>query len=217
MMDLATARHQMIGQQLRTWGVLDERVLAAMEAVPRERFVPPAWRQLAYADMAIPLGGGRELAPPKIQGRALQVVLPQPGDQALEVACGAGYVTACLARLAARVTAVERDPALAAAARANLAALGAGNTEVLEGDALAMEFPRRFDVICVNGSVPRTPDRLEQLLTIGGRLFVVTGRAPVMHAMKVTRTGESEWHTESVFETCLPPLDEVCRPAEFVF
>jgi protein-L-isoaspartate(D-aspartate) O-methyltransferase len=117
-MDLATARYQMIGQQLRTWGVLDERVLEAIEAVPRERFVPPGWRQLAYADMEIPLGEGRELAPPKIQGRALQAVLPQPGDHALEVACGTGYLTACLARLAAQVTAVESDPVLAAAARA---------------------------------------------------------------------------------------------------
>jgi protein-L-isoaspartate(D-aspartate) O-methyltransferase len=216
-MDLATARYQMIGQQLRTWGVLDERVLEAIEAVPRERFLPPGWRQLAYADMEIPLGEGRELAPPKIQGRALQAVLPQPGDHALEVACGTGYLTACLARLAAQVTAMESDPVLAAAARANLAALGAGNAEVLEGDALATEFPQHFDVICVNGSLPGASERLEQLLAVGGRLFVVTGRAPVMHAMQVTRTGESEWRRESVFETCLPPLDEARRPAEFVF
>lgn len=207
----------MIGQQLRAWGVLDERVLEAMAAVPRERFVPPGWRQLAYADMEIPLGDGRELTPPKIQGRALQAVLPQPDEQALEIACGTGYLTACLAQLAAHVTAVEREPALAAATRRNLAALELGNVEVLEGDALAMEFPQRFDVICVNGSLPGAPARLEQLLAVGGRLFVVTGRAPVMHAMKVTRTGESEWHRESVFETCLPPLDEVRPAAEFVF
>lgn len=207
----------MIGQQLRTWGVLDERVLDAMEAVPREHFVPPDWRQLAYSDTEIPLATDRELAPPKIQGRALQAVLAQPAEQALEIACGTGYLTACLARLAARVTAVERDPTLAAAARRNLATLELGNVEVLEGDPLAMEFTQRFDVICVSGSLPGVPARLELLLAIGGRLFVVTGRAPVMHAMKITRTGESEWHRESVFETCLPPLDEVRPAAEFVF
>jgi len=216
-MDLATARQQMIGQQLRTWGVLDERVLEAMEAVPRERFVAADWRQLAYSDTEIPLAGERELAPPKIQGRALQAVLPQPDEQALEIACGTGYLTACLAQLAAHVTAVEREPALAAAARRNLAALELGNVEVLEGDALAMEFPQRFNVICVNGSLPGAPARLEQLLAVGGRLFVVTGRAPVMYAMRVTRSAESEWHRESVFETCLQSLDEVRPTAEFVF
>jgi protein-L-isoaspartate(D-aspartate) O-methyltransferase len=216
-MDLATARQQMIGQQLRAWGVLDERVLEAMETVPRERFVAADWRQLAYSDTEIPLTSERELAPPKIQGRILQTVLPQPDEHALEIACGTGYLAACLARLAARVTAVEREPALATAARSNLAALGLGNVEVLEGDALAMEFPQRFDVICVNGSLPGVPARLEQLLAVGGRLFVVTGRPPLMYAMKVTRAGESEWHRQSVFETCLPALDEVRPAPEFVF
>ena len=88
---------------------------------------------------------------------------------------------------------------------------------MLECDPLATEFQQHFDVICENGSIPGASERLEQLLAIGGRLFVVTGRAPVMHAMQVTRTGESEWRRESVFETCLPPLDEARLPAEFVF
>jgi protein-L-isoaspartate(D-aspartate) O-methyltransferase len=216
-MDLETAREQMVGQQLRAWDVLDERILDVMATLPRERFVPPDWQGLAYADTEIPLGHGKHLAPPKIQGRALQALLPQPGDRVLEIGCGTGYLTACLARLAGSVTGVELHPELAAAARRNLAALGIGNAEVLEGDGLAMEFPGRFEVVCVNGSLPDPTDRFERLLAVGGRLFVVTGRLPIMQAQKITRTNESEWRSENVFETCLPPLENARQTVEFVF
>jgi protein-L-isoaspartate(D-aspartate) O-methyltransferase len=216
-MNFATARQQMVGQQLRTWHVLDERVIDAMSDVPRQLFVPPDWQQLAYADTEIPLGHGRRLAPPEIQGRALQALLPQPGETALEIACGTGYLTACLARLARRVTGVESCPELAAAARRNLAALGIDNAEVLEGEGLVMEFADRFDVVCVTGSLPETSHRFERLLSIGGRLFVVVGKPPIMRASRVTRVGESEWRREGLFETCLPPLENTQGPPEFVF
>jgi protein-L-isoaspartate(D-aspartate) O-methyltransferase len=216
-MDLETAREQMIGQQLRAWDVLDERILAVMAALPRERFVPPDWQGLAYADTELPLGHGKHLAPPKIQGRALQALLPQPDERVLEIGCGTGYLTACLARLAGSVTAVELHPELAAAARRNLAALEIANAEVLQGDGLAMEFPGLFEVVCVNGSLPDGTDRLERLLAVGGRLFVVTGRRPIMQAQRITRIDESEWRAENVFETCLPPLENARQTVEFVF
>lgn len=216
-MNFATARQQMVGQQLRTWHVLDERVIDAMSDVPRQLFVPPDWQQLAYADTEIPLGHGRRLAPPEIQGRALQALLPQPGEIALEIGCGTGYLTACLARLAGRVTGVESSPELAAVARRNLAALGIDNAEVLEGDGLVMEFASRFDVVCVTGSLPEASPHFESLLSIGGRLFGVFGKPPIMRALRITRVGESEWRREGVFETCLPPLDSVQKTQEFVF
>ena len=162
----------MVGQQLRAWDVLDGRVLDVMEALPRERFVPPEWRGLAYADAEIPLGAGKLLAPPKLQGRALQALLPQPDDNVLEIGAGTGYMTACLALLTHSVTAVELHPELAAAARSNLAALDIRNADVVEGDALAMEFPPEFDVICVNGSLPVAEPRLARLL----RAAVCRGR-----------------------------------------
>jgi len=207
----------MVGQQLRAWDVLDERVLDVMEALPRERFVPPEWRGLAYADAEIPLGAGKLLAPPKLQGRALQALLPQPGDNVLEIGAGTGYMTACLALLAHSVTAVELQPELAAAARSNLAALDIRNADVVEGDALAMEFPPEFDVICVNGSLPVAEPRLARLLRPGGRLFLVAGKPPLMEALRVTRHGDDAWTTEKLFETCLPPLENARQPAEFVF
>ena len=207
----------MVSQQLRAWDVLDERVLQVMEALPRECFVPPAWQGLAYADAEIPLGEGKLLAPPKLQGRALQALLPQADDNVLEIGTGTGYMTACLALLARRVTSVELHPALAEAARHNLAALDIRNVEVVEGDGLAMEFPPEFDVICVNGSLPVAEPRLQRLLRPGGRLFVVTGKPPVMEAMRVTRQDDETWTSEKLFETCLPRLENARQPAEFVF
>lgn len=219
-MNLDAARHQMIGQQLRAWDVLDGRVLDVMGALPREQFVPPELRALAYADTDLPLEAGRRLAAPKLQGRALQALLPQPSEEALEIGSGTGYLTACLAALADRVTGVESDAGLAAQARSNLAAVGAGNATVLEGDGLTMEFAQCFDVVCVNGSLPddaATLERLRRLLKMGGRLFVVTGRPPIMQARRIVRAGESEWTGATVFETCLPPLAEAPKTPEFVF
>lgn len=219
-MNLDAARHQMIGQQLRAWDVLDGRVLGVMGALPREQFLPLELRALAYADTDLPLGPGRRLAAPKLQGRALQALLPQPTDEALEIGSGSGYLTACLAALAGQVTSTESDSAMAVHSRDNLAAVGVGNATVLEGDGLSMEFPGRFDVICVNGSLPDDAgmlDRLRRLLKMGGRLFVVTGRPPIMQARRILRTGESEWSDATVFETCLPPLIDAPHTPEFVF
>lgn len=219
-MDFETAREQMIGQQLRAWQVLDERVLEVMATLPREQFVPPGWRELAYADTAIPLGHGKSLAPPRIQGRALQAVLPRPDEQSLEIGSGTGYLSACLGSLCDAVVSVELHPELLAAARRNLAALGIHNVELREGEGLAMELPAEFDVICVNGSLPcpdRHLDHLQRLLRPGGRLFAVTGRPPVMEALRITRSGDAQWTRESLFETCLPPLEKIQRDEEFVF
>lgn len=210
----------MIGQQLRAWDVLDERVLDVMAELPREQFLPQALQALAYADTDLPLGPDRQLAAPKLQGRALQALLPQPSDEVLEIGSGTGYLTACLAALAGRVTGVESDAGLAARARSNLAAVGVRNATVLEGDGLGIESPGRFDVICVNGSLPdddATLARLSRLLKIGGRLFVVTGRPPLMQARRIVRAGESEWTGTTLFETCLPPLAEAPKTQEFVF
>src|ERR1700743_1230512 len=97
------AREQMIEQQLRTWNVLDERALETVRAIPRERFVPPAWRELAFADCEISLPHGRRMLRPMVVGRILQDLELRGGEEILEIGTGSGYLTACLARLGGRV------------------------------------------------------------------------------------------------------------------
>ncbi|MEJ2514950.1 MAG: protein-L-isoaspartate O-methyltransferase [Gammaproteobacteria bacterium] len=207
----------MIGQQLRAWGVLDEHVLDVMRNLPRERFVPPEWAALAYADAAIPVGQGKTLPPPKIQGRILDALDPKPGDSALEIGTGTGYLTACLARLTSHVTSVEIHDELSDIARANLEATGIRNVRLLVDDAFAMEFSRRYDVIAVNGSLPVRHERFENLLAIGGRMFELVGSAPVMQAWLIVRKSDRQFSRQELFETCLPALENAPRPEAFVF
>jgi len=216
-MNLEVAREQMIGQQLRAWGVLDERVLGVIREIPREAFVPAGWAGVAYADAAIPVGDGKSLPAPKIHGRMLQALDPQPGESVLEIGTGTGYLTACLSRLAGHVTSIEIHEDLSEAARANLERVGVRNVRLIVDDAFAMDFSRRYDVIAVNGSLPLPDERFERLLAVGGRMFVLTGSPPVMQASLVTRVGDDEWSRQHLFETSLPPLENAPRPEAFVF
>lgn len=217
---LARAHFNMIHQQVRPWGVLDERVLEALDRVPRERFVPDAYLSLAYADIDIPLGEGRHMLAPKLVGRLLQAVAVKPGDRALEIGTGTGYVGACLAHLGARVLSLEIDPGLAAAARTRLSSLGFGGVEVRAGDGLGGQIEGGpFDVIVVTGSLPseKALTGLRQQLTLDGRLFAVVGEAPAMAALLLTRVGGADYRRDSLFETCIDPLANAVEPERFVF
>jgi protein-L-isoaspartate(D-aspartate) O-methyltransferase len=217
-----SVREQMIEQQVRAWDVLDERVLAAMRAVPRELFVPAPQRFRAYADAEVPLPHGQHMLRPSVVGRILQALLPQPGESALEIGAGTGFVTACLRGLTARVRAVEIFPELVQAARANLAALAIGDVTVVDGDAmqsgvLGETTAERFGVIAVCGSLPRYDQRFEAALAVGGRLFVVVGEAPLMEARLVRRLADDHFSTESLFETVIDPLINAVPPPPFTF
>jgi protein-L-isoaspartate(D-aspartate) O-methyltransferase len=217
---LARARFNMIYQQVRPWGVLDERVLEALDRVARERFVPDAYLSLAYADIEIPIGDGQHMLPPRLVGRLLQAVAVRPGDRALEIGTGTGYVGACLACLGARVLSLEIDPVLAAQAKERLSAIGQGGVEVRVADGLAGRIEGGpFDVIAVTGSLPSEEGLkvLRQQLSVGGRLFAVVGEAPAMEAILITRLGASDDRQESLFETCVDPLANAVEPERFVF
>ncbi len=216
-MDVQLAREQMIEQQIRAWEVLDPNVLDVLADIPRERFAPPAYRNLAFADAQIPIGSGQVMLAPKIEGRLLQALSVQPGDQALEIGTGSGFMAACLAALGATVTSLELHAELAHGARQNLDAAGIANVEVRNEDGARLEGDKTYDVIAVTGSVPRFESSYAQALKVGGRLFVVVGDAPVMEAMLVTRTAASDWLHETLFETVIPPLENVTRPAPFEF
>src|SRR5690349_11087752 len=124
----------MVERQLRRRGIEDERVLAAMAAVPREAFVPPGVRTQAYADSALPIGEGQTISQPWIVAAICQALELTGGERVLEVGTGSGYSTAVLARLASRVFSVERLPGLAESARRALAASGAAGVELFVAD-----------------------------------------------------------------------------------
>jgi len=201
------ARFNMIEQQIRPWEVLDHRVLTVLGEIDRADFVPEPYRGLAYADCQIPLGGGARMLPPTVEGRMLQALLINPRDHVLEVGCGSGYITACLARLAGRVTSIDRRQELVDFASGNLAGYGAANVDFEQASHEQLDRAETYDAIAVNGSLAAIPENLKQALVVGGRLFVVVGRSPVMEAMLITRVSPSEWTEQSLFETDLPRLD----------
>jgi protein-L-isoaspartate(D-aspartate) O-methyltransferase len=214
---LDAARRQMIDQQVRAWEVLDDRVLAALAGVRREDFVPEGYREVAFADTAIPLAHGQHMLPPKVEGRILQALALQPDDEVLEIGTGSGFFAACLARLVRRVRSIEIYPDLAQGAVRALAAATVTNVTVETGDALQIGDSDRYDAIAVTGSLPVYDDRFERALKIGGRLFVVVGQAPVMEARLITRTGQDDWAADTLFETVIDPLINATQPPGFIF
>jgi protein-L-isoaspartate(D-aspartate) O-methyltransferase len=216
-MDTLAARHQMVDQQIRTWEVLDPRVLDALAAVPRETFVPAEYRELAFADTPIPIGLGQTMLAPKVQGRILQALGVNAGDSILEVGSGTGYLSACLSLLGATTHSVDIHAEFIARAQANLRVIAGTPVQFELRDAFAATAPREYDVIAVTGSLPVYDTRFERSLRTGGRLFVIVGTAPVMDAMLVRRVDTNEWIRESLFETVVEPLINAGAAQKFVF
>ena len=217
-MNLEQARENMIEQQIRTWEVLDSRVLEAMRAVAREDFVPTRHRKLAFSDLRIPIGHDQVMMKPVEQGRALQSLGLDGLEHVLEVGTGSGYLTACLAQLAGQVTSIERIESLAEQAKTKLSELGAGDITLQHGDVLTAEFAAEsFDAIVVTSSVAEVPDAFSHWLRPDGKLFIVRGHSPAMEALLLTRTQDGRWREESLFDTDLPRLIGAEDAPEFVF
>lgn len=215
--DYNQARELMVEQQVRPWDVLDTRVLGVLATLPRETFVPEIHRALAYADVEIPLGHGQKMMKPVVEGRTLQALLLQEGEEVLEIGTGGGYLAACMGALAREVVSLEIIPELAARARAQLDASGhGGNVRVEAADAMSYSTDRRFDAICVTAAMEVVPSRFLQWLRPGGRLFVVRGRSPVMEAVLVHNEVNGP-RIESLFETDLPYLAGAAPAPAFVF
>lgn len=224
--DIERARFNMIEQQIRPWDVLELDILALLERLHREDFVPLAHKALAFVDMQVPLAGdteqaladGRCMLEPKVEARMLQDLHVQPHEKVLEVGAGSGYMAALLASRAQRVVSLEIDPALAAMARENLHRAGIHNAEVREGDGsrgLAAEGP--FDVIVLSGSVAEVPAALLSQLKVGGRLGAVVGGEPMMRATFITRTGQASYTTDQPWDTVAPRLARFPEPSRFNF
>lgn len=217
-MNFDVARHNMLEQQIRPWEVLDRRVLDLIAQAPREDYVPEKYRQLAFADMGIPLGHGQFMMAPRVEARLLQALDIGPKDRILEIGTGSGYVTALLANFSGHVHSVEIVPEFKTSAERKLADHGIKNVTLEEGDG-AQGWDRHgpYDAVIITGSVPVLPETFRQSLAFGGRLIAIVGQPPVMEAKLIRRLDAENWNETSLFETELPPLINVKLPSTFVF
>jgi len=206
-MNLEQARHNMIELQVRSWEVLDTRVLDVLVRVPRENFVPAAYRNLAFADMTLPLGHGEVMMRPVVEGRLLQALALEGHEDVLEIGTGSGFLTACLASLSRRVASIDMHADFVEAAGRRLHDAAIENIELVTAEAVHEYQPGGvFDVLVVTGAVVAIPDRFHRWLKPGGRMFVIRGRSPVMEALLLHHEGEGRYREQSLFETDLPYL-----------
>ncbi|HTP45890.1 MAG TPA: protein-L-isoaspartate O-methyltransferase [Casimicrobiaceae bacterium] len=216
-MNFEQARFNMIEQQIRTWDVLDQKVLDLLFQVRRENFVPATYRALAFADLEIPLGDDECMWTPKMEARVLQELELEANDAALEIGTGSGYLTALLARSCAEVVSVEINARLSGEAKKNLAEAGIHNVRLEQGDGARGWRQELYDAIVLTGSTPVLPDSWLAQLRPGGRLFAVVGDAPVMSARLLRWTAPGAVAAEDLFETVITPLRNAPQPQRFVF
>lgn len=221
MTSFAAHRRTMVDCQLRTFDVSDRAVLAAMDEIPREEFVPPGQSQMAYGDQPIALsvgdGGPRTMLAPMVLARLIQALSIRARSRILDVGCGLGYSSAVFARLGADVAALESDGALAEACRANLAKAGPGSVRLSIGplaDGLAGEAP--YDAILINGAVEERPTRLLGQLADGGRLACLSNAGGAGRAVLYVRSGDA-FSDRMLFDAAAPLLAAFKRPPAFQF
>ena len=221
-LDTEKARFNMVEQQVRTWDVLDQSVLDLLFVVKREQFVPPAYRALAFADMAIPLrlgdwDSGESMWEPKMEARILQELGVRSQDRVLEIGTGSGYMAALLAHKADDVMSLEIEPRLKEFGEQNLRRAGVHNVRVQLADAFQLFDEARYDVIVVTGSLPIDTPRLADKLKVGGRMAAIVGQEPAMVAHIITRVTDNGFDTLNLFETGVKPLRNAPRPSGFKF
>jgi len=217
-MNIEQARFNMIEQQIRTWDVLDQDVLNLLSIVKRENFVPAAYRELAFADLELPLPEGQHMFAPRVEARVLQDLAVKKHESVLEIGAGSGYMAALLAHRARHVLTIDIKPELVELAKRNLAANGVLNAQVETGDgARGWIGAAPYDVICVSGGLPVLPQEMLEQLKVGGRLAAFVGVAPVMKAQIITRIDEKQFRVVDVFETYVEALINAVEPPRFKF
>ncbi|MDA0570958.1 protein-L-isoaspartate O-methyltransferase family protein [Burkholderia gladioli] len=217
-MNIDNARFNMIEQQIRPWEVLDPEVLSLLSVVKRELYVPSVYRDLAFADLELPLPGGQKMLAPRVEARMLQELAVKKHESILEIGAGSGYMAALLAHRGQHVVTVDIDPALVQFAADKLRDNGVSNAEVVLADA-ARGLPEKapYDVICVSGGLPVVPQELLEQLKVGGRLAAFVGSRPVMKAQIITRIDDKQFRVADVFETYVDHLVNAMEPSRFKF
>lgn len=217
-MNTTQARRNVIDSQIRPWGGLNYIANNALRDTPREAFVPEQYKNLAFADIEIPLSNTASMFSPKLEGRLLDVLDIQPFESVLEVGTGSGYLTAVMAKLCQSITSIEIDETLATNAQAKFEALALNNIQLEVGDgSIGWTSKGFFDVVVVGAAVPKITGRYFHLLNVGGRIFVVEGTGNAMQAKLITRISEHKWETRSLFETYLDTMQGLESSKNFEF
>lgn len=206
-MKRAAQRERMVATQLRDRGIQSARLLEAMARVPREAFVEPGYEDAAYDDTALPIAEGQTISQPYVVALMIEAAQVEPGDAVLEVGAGSGYAAAVLAQLGARVSAIERNAALAGSARRRIAALSLSNVDIVVGDGtLGWPGERRFDAILVAAGGPGVPPALKAQLAEGGRLVMPVGAVRSQRLIRLTRRGEDDYERQDLADVHFVPL-----------
>lgn len=189
-------RHLMVDLQLRQRGIADERLLAAMERVPRHEFAAEQYREQAYEDHPLPIGEGQTISQPYIVALMLEALKISATDKVLEIGTGSGYVTALLGELAGMVVSIERHASLANSSRELLATMGYQNVSVVIGDG-TQGFPQYapYDAIIVSAAAPEVPQALLDQLAEGGRMVIPVGRDDSQQ-LRLIRMESGQLHTD---------------------
>ena len=208
----------MVSGQIRTNRVTDERLIEAMEEIPRERFVPHAKRGVAYVDEDVEIASSRYLMEPMVLARLIQESNIAADDMVLDVGCGTGYATAVMSRLAGTVIALDVDKSLASEAERTLSAVGADNAIVVTGP-LAEGYARQapYDAILLGGAVDHLPQALADQLAEGGKIVGVLREAGRVGQATLWAKHRGTLSSRSLFEASLPPLPGIARPVRFEF
>jgi len=201
-------REEMVEVQLAGRDITDPLVLDAMRAVPRHEFVDARFRDVAYADMPLPIGEGQTISQPYMVAYMAQALALKGGERVLEIGAGCGYAAAVLGAIAGEVYTIERLHGLAEAARGTLERLGYGNVHVIEGDG-TKGWPEAapYDGMSVTAAGPRVPEALKRQLKLGGRLVIpVERRGGMQQLVRVTRIADDRYDEEYLFWVAFVPL-----------
>jgi protein-L-isoaspartate(D-aspartate) O-methyltransferase len=216
--DIEAARANMVQRQIRSWNVIDTRILTILSSCPREIFVPAEYKALAFAETEIPIDNHQIMLSPSMIGKILSALRLKGNEDILEIGTGSGYLTALLALAGHSVTSIEENKQLALQANKKIQALGLRNVEIIYGDAfVTLKGSKGFDTVVLNGSVSQLPKSILNQVKLGGCLFAVVGQEPVMQACIFTRIKEEEWLRSILFETMVPPLKDTFNASMFEF
>jgi protein-L-isoaspartate(D-aspartate) O-methyltransferase len=217
-MNYEKARTNMLKQQIRTWDVLDDKILSLFYAIPREDFVPPSFKPLAFADIFIPLAHGQKMMSPKEEGRILQELKITPNDKVLVLGMDSGFLVTLLAKLAKQVYYIDNDIESSEKVKNKCIQYHLTNVICSIGNIhQGWQDVYPFEVIVLTGSLPWVPETLKQALVLQGRLFVVVGNLPIMEATIITRLSENTWKERKLFETVRPRLLDTKENNSFKF